>query len=300
MDKNLNELGKKLENSFPNVTIALPIKELGEGYASEVVETNDGIVFKIAKNHIVQETYKKEHKLLIFLTSVIKGFIIPYPEHYIESSNEFPFGLIGYKKVPGDIFKSENINNSQLKDIASRIADFLYQLHSIDISLPEIGSLDLEPIPPALDEVKQTWINVSDWLKDNLNEEEYIKVRDFWREAEDFWETDTQSPVLAHGDIWFENIILDKDNNVVGIINFGSVKIGDKAIDFAVQNHVSDEFRDEVIRQYKLLGGGVGNNIEKRMDYLLAVREIYGLEYGMMTNKIDPNILKKIKRTMLK
>ncbi len=148
-----------------------------------------------------------------------------------------------------------------------------------------------------MEEIKQAWINVSDWLRSNLNDEEYLKIHDFWKEAEVFWQSDFQPAVLVHGDIWYENILTDKDSDVVGVIDFGNVKIGDKAIDFAVQNHVSDQFRDEVIRQYIQLGGEVGENLEKRMDYLLAVREIYGLEYGIMIDDIiDEDKLAKIKR----
>lgn len=299
-DLNFDELGIKLKNSFPNADISLPIKKLGEGYASEVVETSNGIVFKIAKNHVAQETYKKEHAVLLFLSTKIKDFEIPYPEYYIESSADFTYGLIGYRKLEGNILRLEEIKGVTLEKVALKIARFLYHLHSTDISSSILKDLKLDPIPPSLEEVKQTWLNVSDWLKDNLNQEEYIKVRDYWKEAEAFWENDTQPDVLAHGDIWFENFIVDKENSIVGIIDFGSAKIGDKAIDFAVQNHISNEFRDEVMKQYVNLGGDLGTEIQKRMDYLLALREIYGLEYGMMTNDIDVDTLNKIKHTILK
>ncbi len=67
LSMNLDGLGNRLKTSFPDAEIILPIKKLGEGYASEVVESNNGIVFKIAKNHIVQKTYKREHTLLHLL-----------------------------------------------------------------------------------------------------------------------------------------------------------------------------------------------------------------------------------------
>ena len=289
------ELGTKLKSSFLDADIILPVKELGEGYASEVVESKNGLVFKIAKNHRVQKTYKREHTLLKLLSSKIKGFDIPYPEYYIESSNSFPYGLLGYKKIEGEILDPEKIRGGNLRTIASRIADFLLQIHSIDTSSPEITDLGLETCPPPLEEIKHTWINVSDWLRSNLNEEEYFKMHDFWKEAELFLQSDMQPVRVVHGDIWFENILTDKESHVVGVIDFGNVKIGDIAIDFAVHNYVSNQFRDEVINQYIQLGGEVGENLKKRMDYLLAVREIYGLKYGIMIDDIDEDTLAKIR-----
>lgn len=295
---NLDELGNRLVTSFPAAEILLPIKKLGDGYASEVVESRSDIVFKIARNHIAQQTYNKEHKLLPFLSNKIKGFHIPYPKYYIENSNEFPYGLIGYKKVEGEIIDPEKVSSENFETIASRVADFLYQFHSIDVTSPEIASLSLGTFPPPLEEIKETWVNLSDWLKSNLDDENYRKLYDLWKEAENFWASVAQPAVLVHGDIWFENILVGKDSNVVGVIDFGNVSIGDKAIDFAVQNYVNNQFRDEVIKQYIRLGGNVGENLEKRMKYLLAVREIYGLEYQIMINDVDIDTLNKIKGIM--
>ena len=97
-----------------------------------------------------------------------------------------------------------------------------------------------------------------------------------------------------------ENILIKRDSNVIGVIDFGNVAIGDKAIDFAVQNHVSNQFRDEVIPQYVKLGGDVGEELDKRMKYLMAIREIYGLEYQIMTDNVDKDSLNKIKRMLVK
>ena len=295
---NLDDQGNKLIATFPAEEIILPIKNIGEGYASEVVESHNGVVFKIAKNHRAQQTYNKEQKLLLFLSSKIEGFDIPYPKYYIESSNAFPYGLIGYNRVDGDIFDPIKVNSENLESIASRVAEFLHQLHNIDITSAEIANMGLGTVPPPLEEVKETWINSFSWLKSNLYDENYRKLKVLWKEAENFWEIVANPAVLVHGDMWFENILVDKDFNVVGIIDFGNAAIGDKAIDFAVQNYVNHQFWDEVIRQYIRLGGDIGENLEKRMKYLLAIREIYGLEYQIMINDIDSDTLDKIKRML--
>ena len=300
LSMDLHDLGYTLKTCFPNKEIVLPVRQLGEGYASVVVESHNGVVFKIAKNHIAQQTYKKEYKLLHFLSNKIKRFDIPYPQYYIESSNKFPYGLIGYKKIEADILNPQTLTSNHLETTAFRVADFLYQIHSMDISSPEIANLSLESVPPPLEELKQTWINLSDWLKFNIDDENYRKLHDLWKEAEHFWEFVNQPATLVHGDMWFENILVDKNSNVVGVIDFGNVAIGDKAIDFTVQNYIGDQFRNEVIKEYVKLGGNLGEHFQQRMAYLLLVREVYGLEYGIMINDIDKDALNKIKRIILK
>jgi len=292
----LDELGRRLLRSFPTVDIRLPLLRLGEGYASEVLESSNGIVFKVARNHVAQDSYAKEYQLLLFLADKSHGCRIPFPEFYLASSTDFPFGLLGYPKIAGSPLNAET-DAELLQSIAASIADFLLQLHSIDLSQSEIARLELESFPPTVEVVRQTWVNVTGWLQTNLTETDFLAVQAYWRALEQFWELNAQPSRLTHGDLWLENILVDRDTHTTGIIDFGSVRLGDPAIDFAVQRYVGEEFRDEVIEQYRRLGGDVGADLDKRMAYLLALREIYGLEYGLMTGHLDPDTLAKVRHT---
>ncbi len=205
MNVNLKDLENKLRISFPKLKSPFSIKKIGDGYESIVIETNDNIVFKIAKNHIVRLGYKKEKFLLLFLSKKIDSIQIPYPEYYIESSKEFTYGLIGYKKIKGGILDPKVLKENSLPKIASQIAYFLYQLHKI-----EVRHLNFSAIPYFPENMKDTWKNVSAWLHSNLKNYQFITIREWWHEAECFWKASDLKPTLVHGDLWYSNVLIDK------------------------------------------------------------------------------------------
>ena len=130
------ELGRRLQSAFPAAAIQLPIRRLGEGYASEVVQTSNAIVFKLARNQVAQASYRTEHGLLQYLAGQLHNVQIPAPAFYLTSSPDFPFGLLGYRKIDGAHLDSAALNEQQLKALAGRLADFLYQLHHVDLASP--------------------------------------------------------------------------------------------------------------------------------------------------------------------
>ncbi|MFX1535734.1 MAG: phosphotransferase family protein, partial [Promethearchaeota archaeon] len=126
--ENLNALGKALEQTFPEIGTITSLKVLGVGFRSVVVERDGGLVFRIGKNVYAVKGYTKEMHLLPVLRSYLP-FSIPEPRWYKNSSQKFPFGVMGYPKLPGHCLSPEMLSKKNQKHLTSDIARFLLFLH---------------------------------------------------------------------------------------------------------------------------------------------------------------------------
>src|SRR5258708_11947469 len=96
----LNRLGAYLLKAFPGLGVITPLRVLGAGFNSTAIETAEGLVFRIGKNDLAAQGYVKEAQLL----PVLAGYLpiqIPDPQWHVRTSSDFPFGVIGYPKLPG-------------------------------------------------------------------------------------------------------------------------------------------------------------------------------------------------------
>src|SRR5690349_1543646 len=118
----------KLQRAFPQFTDWLPVRQLGEGFGSLVLESANGLVFRIAKNAIAAANHHKEKLLLPLLCDQLT-LQIPDPQYYVAASPDFPYGVIGYCKIEGDILSPEAVTPLNLPKIAAQIAGFLYEVH---------------------------------------------------------------------------------------------------------------------------------------------------------------------------
>src|SRR5215211_775116 len=89
----LHSIGATLGTLFPDLDPVLPIQMLGLGFSSLVVETAEGIVFRIPRNKDAASRHAKEAHLLPRLKSVLP-LLIPDPQWSAGPSHMFPFGLI--------------------------------------------------------------------------------------------------------------------------------------------------------------------------------------------------------------
>lgn len=288
----LSLLGEKLHRHFPHFPNLLPLKKLGEGFGSLVVESSSGIVFRVAKNEIAQHNHRKEAKMLPLLRDKI-ALKLPFPEYGVETDEDFPFGLIGYQKIEGTVLSPGDVTPNNVQALAAQTAHFLYQLHHLP-TLP-----DLPIIMPDTSHLARLKVAVDPFLRSHLTEGEYARLNHWWDESMQFWQTNQPPIRLIHGDAWYENFVVDTDRNIVGVLDFEGLAMGDPAVDFVPQQYISVEFAQAVIGKYARLGGDFGQNLEERMKRLAGLRELGGLEYGLQINNVDEDTLDKIRSTVI-
>ena len=286
-------LADKLGRAFPDLAPIGPPRILGEGFSSLVVETPAGSVFRIAKNHLAQRGHRREWRALPLVGRSLADLRLPQPSHYLHTSPDFPHGLIGHRKLPGRPLAPSDITPQSRGDIARQVGAFLVALHNVPPG--RLHGLDLPHYPPLPESLDALWRNTAGYLAANLAPDDFARVELWWRAVRRDKQLRAYRPTLVHGDLWYDNILFDPERRrIVGIIDFENLSIGDPAIDLATQSYLGGGFARSVLEHYDV-EGALPANIDVRARTLLGLRELKGLEYGLLVGEVDADTLGKIK-----
>ncbi len=256
-----------------------PLSVLGEGWDSVVVETAGGVVFRFPKREGVAEGYAKERLLLPFLRGHLTPDI-PVARWEAGSQVDHRWGFQGYEKIQGIALRADAINEKNVERLALAIGEFLFELHGFPAD--RARTFDV-PGERAWRERHATLQRVTlPMLKPELRIREFATVRQWWRrflENERNWDFD---PVLAHGDLGPEHLLVDQDaRNLVGVIDWGDAVVGDAAIDFVgLIGAYGTDFAWRVVEAYRGRGGRVDAGLLARIRRLNAVVPFHAVQYS--------------------
>ena len=259
------------------------IKLMGEGYDSKAYIVNDEYVFKIKFSANKKKGYEKEKAIYDFLNEkLISNIKIPNIE-YSYISDEL--SILGYKKIKGE-FLTPEIYFSMSKDkqelLKKDIAIFLRQMHDLDYT--NINSYTIDNKQNVLEEYQLLKKTIYDSLTDI--EKQYIE--DFMKRLNSTTIFDGKK-CLCHNDFSCNHLLLDSNDRLIGIIDFGDSGIIDEYCDFIYLLEDSEEeigvsFGEDVLELY-------GNiDIGKAKEYQDVVEQYYPIEtivYGIKNNKAD-------------
>ena len=271
---------KRVINEKCNIVID-SIKLIGEGYDSKAYIVNNEYVFKIKFSANKKKGYEKEKAIYDFLNKNLKTNIkIPRIEYsYITDE----LSILGYKEIKGK-FLTPEIYSTMSKDkqelLKQDIAIFLRQMHDLDYS--EISSYTIDNKQNVLEEYQLLKETIYDSLTDT--EKQYI---------EDFMQRLYNTTIfggkkcLCHNDFSCNHLLLDNDNRLVGVIDFGDSGIIDEYCDFIYLLEDSEEeigmsFGEDILKLY-------GNfDVSKAKEYQDIVEQYYPIEtivYGIKNDK---------------
>ncbi len=271
----LNRLGAYLLKAFPGLGVITPLRVLGAGFNSTAIETTEGLVFRIGKNDVAAQGYVKEAQLL----PILAGYLpvpIPDPQWHVLASPDFPFGVIGYRKLPGSPLSRESLKPANQTQLAAALANFLRALHSFPIErasgLSRIGmkyysALRDKVLPP---------------LRSALTDSQYQIVANWWETFLADEEMQNYHPVLQHGDLWYENILVDEPaRTITGILDFEAMAIGDAAADFASLLYLGEPFVAQVLQFYAEAAGSLDENFVHRLNRWWQLRDFGGIAFSV-------------------
>ena len=271
---------KRVINEKCNIVID-SIKLIDEGYDSKAYIVNNEYVFKIKFSANKKKGYEKEKAIYDFLNKNLKTNIkIPRIEYsYITDE----LSILGYKEIKGK-FLTPEIYSTMSKDkqelLKQDIAIFLRQMHDLDYS--EISSYTIDNKQNLLEEYQLLKETIYDSLTDT--EKQYI---------EDFMQRLYNTTIfggkkcLCHNDFSCNHLLLDNDNRLVGVIDFGDSGIIDEYCDFIYLLEDSEEeigmsFGEDILKLY-------GNiDVSKAKEYQDIVEQYYPIEtivYGIKNDK---------------
>lgn len=299
LDHDLSGAAEALRKAFPRIGAVAPLRRLGEGFSSLVVETAGAIVFRIGKNRLSAEGFAKEARLLPALASYLP-ISIPKPEWFVASSADFPYGVMGYRKLPGQTLSPDLLRKENEGTIAADVARLLVALHSFPVDRAEELGIPSAGDPRSVAESVRE--EVMPTLHTALTKVEYAKVCNWW----DSFARDAQmlryTPTLRHCDLWYENLLLDDDaSKVIGVLDFEAADIGDPALDFAAQQYLGESFVGHVVSEYRSLGGSIDATIRHRTEKLLVLHEFDDLRFELRADaagEIEGSIA-KLRRTSM-
>jgi aminoglycoside phosphotransferase (APT) family kinase protein len=221
-----------------------------EGYDFEIAIVDDEWVFRFPRRSQVEEALELEIAVLPVLARALP-VDVPRFEHI---SRVPPF--VGYRLIRGAQMVDED---------GAGVRTFLDALHAIDFS-----DLPLERV---------------DWVEAYRNQcAEFERVvvsllgRDERRRAEQlFAEVETLvgfEPRLLHADLGPEHVLV-RDGRVAGVIDWGDMRVGDPALDYAW--FLSGPF----------VNWDVDTDLRRRARFYHRLAPWYEAHYGVFTNQPD-------------
>ncbi|MGH2557711.1 MAG: phosphotransferase family protein [Thermomicrobiales bacterium] len=279
--EDLARIGEALCGVFPALVRVAPLRVLGAGFGSVAVETAGGQVFRIAKSPAAAARHANEVRLLPALRTRVP-VAVPDPRWHAGSSASLPFGVMEYPKLPGAPLRPEWLARTDSAPIAFDIAAFLLALHRFPIAEAEALGLPGPESSRAVLEALRA--DVLPPLRDALAAIEYRRITTWW----DAFLADERMrryrPALRHGDLWYENILVDEARErVVGVVDFECAAVGDPAQDFATQLHLGRRFAAQVIDAYRTLGGELDEDFSHRLWRFWELREFDGVQLAVQS-----------------
>ena len=218
-------------------------KYINEGFNSKAYIINDDYILLDGVN---QNSYKNYQKYVNVINQIsnVKSLEIPRIIELIEPCEEYPNGALIYKMIKGHTFRKEHIEIVNLDNIAKKLAEFMDELYEIRVDFDKD-----EYIKNELEITEQSVIELKEYKNYLLTFNDYHFI---------------------HGDLWYENYILNDNNELVGIVDFEGSGMGDPAYDIAALYYLGTGFINKVLSYYKY----TDEDLIKRVSMLIKAREI--------------------------
>lgn len=229
---------KIIINTLNNKEI-ISINQISTGWTNivfEVFTTEGNFFFRFPRDDFWIRTIVKDYEFAKFIYGKTDFNTVKLELFY---DNDRPFSV--HKKIEGTVLadKMNDLTQEQIKIVSYDIAKFMYQLHNITFNRNEIFDID------------NIGLNLVDFLDELLKVHVDSKDMVFWN-YEDFSNKDNSC--LVHGDLNSSNILLDENNHVSAIIDFGFGGFGNQYFDIArIIGRCPDSFKGEIIKSYEAL-----------------------------------------------
>lgn len=274
MEFSLSDISTALLRSFPESAPFGPLSILGSGFGSLAVETSRGWVFRIARTPRAGAQYAREVQVLPVLARYLP-VAVPQPFAYLAGGPDFPYGVIGYPKLPGDPPELNDVQ-AQREAMAEQIGEIIFALQSIPVELLPWS----DDFAARQEEWRRQRAMTLPALRRALHREEYSRVEAWWDELLSSTAMQNYTPALQHGDLWYGNLLVE-GRRVVGLIDFENVAVGDPALDFSTQLYPGERFLRRVMAAFLAAGGNLDSGVDHRLAAWWGLREFGGVVYSL-------------------
>lgn len=269
------DLGARLSVAFPEHAPVRVVRLLGEGFNSIAVETDNGIVFRIARTMDTAGRFVREQSVLSAIRPLLPVHV-PDPQWLIEAGEQFPLGVSGYRKIEGETLSPALLRQDNVDKLARDLAGVLAALHRMPV----------DSLPVASGDVLTTYRTIRDEtstaLRGRLSKAEYERVDGWWEAFLSDGRLTNYRPAPVHNDFWYENFLVDaRAERLTAVLDWEFCDIGDPAVDFATLLHLGRDFTERVIAAYRAAGCAFEEPDRHRTNRLWELREFYGVLHGV-------------------
>ena len=256
---------------------------LGSGLSSNAFVLDNKYIQLVGKRDDSYKIYKDMKANADLLNGKITCVDYPHNMILIEKSKEYPFGALVYPMVKGNPLNLDNVTEKQLENIAKKLVTFNEQMHNANIHWTREKSITHE-----LEKIKR---NI-DILSNYLTPQEISALHQYHNEFSEYLNS-KQNFCITHGDLWAENLIVDENNNLSGIIDFGNMSYFLPEVDYASLWDMTEGFMDKMIALSN-------EDITRKSVYLFILhREVCSFEYILDADPEDVNCqIEKIRQAL--
>ncbi|MBN8192216.1 phosphotransferase [Bacillus sp. NTK074B] len=248
----ISQARKLIESQFPEL-IPTDLEIIDYGFDNTVIKVNAEWVFRFPRREIAVRLLETEGRLLSLFKEEKLGLQVPVPVYYGKPSSGYMWPFLGYQFVEGTIpSRAETVWREGVSAI--RLAQFLKRLHKTDVKEAERQGVPYDEMD-RLDVEKRTSI-----FEKNISELKDLKLFRHMELLEDYLErlpmkSMPEIPTLVHGDLHFKNIVVNGEGVLSGVIDWGDVHLGHRAIDLnLVYSFLSLKGRELFFQEYGQVG----------------------------------------------
>ncbi len=227
------ELARSLiESQFPELA---PVRTrlFGAGWDNTAFLVNEEYIFRFPRREAARQFLEAETRLLPALAARLP-VAVPVAKYVGQGGSEVcPWPFAGYRMIPGRTACEANLNDVQRAASAEPLGRFLASLHAIPTQeakqlgagLDTLGRLDVvRRIPWARERLEQA---VARGVV--TGPRPLMRILD--AAPPSYW---PRNDTLVHGDLYVLHLLVDAENRLTGIIDWGDIHLGDPAVDVAV------------------------------------------------------------------
>ena len=238
IDEDFNKIIDRALKENMGVTYVKSIKPISTGLTNIVYKVhadNGNYYLRFPRDQFWERTIVKDYQFAKYIKGKTSFNTVELVLAYDE---ERPFSI--HKEIPGTPLaeKMQDLGEEDIKKISKQIAKFMHELHNIKFNKAEMFSIN------------NIGLDLNDFISELLSEHVSIDDQQFWKEN-NF--TNKEKTCLVHGDLNSSNVLLDNNNDVTAIIDFGFGGFGNKYFDVSrIIGRCTEEFKAEIVKNYEM------------------------------------------------
>ena len=252
---------------------------LGEGRDHQAFAVTGGWMFRFPKHAASERELVVERAVLPYLAARLP-IPVPHFVHLGAPGPGFPFPFVGYRPLPGTQALHLDAHRVAAGTVGAQLGRLLGELHRIPIAEARDWGVDFEDSTRSFGGLRSRALEAQQLarraLPDNLVAAAVALIERPLPPA-------AGEPCLVHGALTEEHILLAPDlATVTGIVDWGHLRIGDRAADFAGLYHwLGGPLVDAALDVYPLpVDDGLGDRARAMAAAMALAEAAYGIDTG--------------------